>query len=168
MSGEQPYTKPMSSPGRILALDVGDRRIGLAITDALGLTAQPLFTIHRTTLRADLKSVARFVRQHFVSTLVVGNPLHMDGSPSPQAAKAQAFAAALREAHPTLSHHLLDERLTTRDAHALLDSAGYVPRETGRSARLDRKDIIDQVAAALLLETFLSTLHPSLLPDPEG
>jgi putative transcription antitermination factor YqgF len=90
----------MSSPGRILALDVGDRRIGLAITDALGLTAQPLFTVHRTTLRADLKSVARFLRQHSVSTVVVGNPLHMDGSPSPQAAKAQAFAAALREAHP--------------------------------------------------------------------
>jgi putative Holliday junction resolvase len=82
----------MSSPGRILALDVGDRRIGLAITDALGLTAQPLFTVHRTTLRADLKSVARFLRQHSVSTVVVGNPLHMDGSPSPQAAKALAHA----------------------------------------------------------------------------
>ena len=92
----------------------------------------------------------------------------MDGSPSPQAAKALAFAAALREAHPTLSHHLLDERLTTRDAHALLDSAGYVPRETGRSARLDRKDIIDQVAATLLLEAFLTTLRAPLLPDPDG
>jgi putative Holliday junction resolvase len=168
MAGEQPYTKSMSSPGRILALDVGDRRIGLAITDPLGLTAQPLFTIHRTTLRADLKSVARFLRQHTVNTVVVGNPLHIDGSPSPQAAKAQAFAAALREAHPTLTHHLLDERLTTHDAHALLDSAGYVPRETGRSARLNRKDIIDQVAATLLLEAFLTTLGAPLLPDPDG
>src|ERR1700744_6110771 len=83
------------SPQHILALDVGDRRIGLAITDALGLTAQPLFTLHRTTLRADLKAIARFIRQHKVAVVVVGNPLHADGSPSPQAAKAQAFAAAI-------------------------------------------------------------------------
>ena len=85
---------------RILALDVGDRRIGLAITDPLGLTAQPLFTLHRTTLRADLKAIARFIRQHNVTTLVVGNPLHADGTPGAQAAKAQAFAKALEAEHP--------------------------------------------------------------------
>jgi putative Holliday junction resolvase len=153
---------------RTLALDVGDRRIGLAITDALGLTAQPLFTLHRTTLRADLKSIARFIRQHKVEVLIVGNPLHADGTPSPQAAKAQAFAAALREAHPTLTHHLLDERLTTHDAHALLDASGYTPRSTGRATRLDRSAIIDQVAATLILESFLSANNPTLLPDPEA
>ena len=153
---------------RTLALDVGDRRIGLAITDPLGLTAQPLFTLHRTTLRADLKSIARFIRQHQVEVLLIGNPLHADGSPSPQAAKAQAFAQALKEAHPTLTHHLLDERLTTHDAHALLDLSGRAPRSTGRSTRLDRKDIIDQVAATLLLESFLSASSPTLLPDPEA
>jgi putative Holliday junction resolvase len=152
---------------RTLALDVGDRRIGLAITDELGLTAQPLFTLHRTTLRADLKSIARFLRQHRVEVVLVGNPLHADGSASPQAAKAQAFAAALAEAHPTLTHHLLDERLTTHDAHALLDATGHVPRATGRTARLDRKDIIDQVAAVLLLESWLSKGRPTLLPDPD-
>jgi putative holliday junction resolvase len=153
---------------RTLALDVGDRRIGLAITDPLGLTAQPLFTLHRTTLRADLKSIARFIRQHNVEVLLIGNPLHADGSPSPQAAKAQAFAQALQDAHPTLTHHLLDERLTTHDAHALLDRSGHSSRSTGRSARLDRKDIIDQVAATLLLESFLSSSSPTLLPDPEA
>ncbi len=152
---------------RTLALDVGDRRIGLAITDELGLTAQPLFTLHRTTLRADLKSIARFLRQHTVEVVLVGNPLHADGSASPQAAKAQAFAAALAEAHPTLTHHLLDERLTTHDAHALLDATGHLPRATGRTARLDRKDIIDQVAAVLLLESWLSKGGPTLLPDPD-
>ena len=155
-------------PTRTLALDVGDRRIGLAITDALGLTAQPLFTLHRTTLRADLKSIARFIRQHKVEVLLVGNPLHADGTPSPQAAKAQAFADALREAHPTLTHHFLDERLTTHDAHALLDASGRTPRSSGRSTRLDRQDIIDQVAATLLLESFLSADNPTLLPDPEA
>jgi putative Holliday junction resolvase len=162
-------------PLRILALDVGDKRIGLAITDELGLTAQPLFTLHRATpkpnLRADLKAIARFLRQHSVEVVVVGNPLHADGSPSPQAAKAQAFATALkehvREAHPGLTLHLLDERLTTRDAHALLDRS-HAPRTAGRTARLDRKDIVDQVAATLLLEAFLSAQRPTLLPDPEG
>jgi putative Holliday junction resolvase len=149
-------------------LDVGDRRIGLAITDALGLTAQPLFTIHRTNLRADLKSVARFLRQHSVTTIIVGNPLHADGSPSPQADKAQAFAAALREAHPSLTHLLLDERLTTREAHARLDAAGYSSQNAGRNARIGRRDIIDQVAATILLEAFLSARGSALLPDPEA
>lgn len=158
------------STGRILALDVGDRRIGLAITDELGLTAQPLFTIHRTTLHADLKAIARFVRKHNVTTLVVGDPLHADGTLSPQAEKTQAFAQALREAHPALTHHLVDERLTTREAHELLDAAGHSPRSAGRShgKSIARKDLIDQVAATLLLESFLS--HHSgaaLLSDPD-
>lgn len=156
----------MDSP-RILALDVGDKRIGLAITDPLGLTAQPLFTLHRTTLRADLKAIARFIRQHNVAMLVVGNPLHADGTPSSQAAKAQAFAKALEAEHPTLTHHLLDERLTTREAHELLDLAGKAPGSAGPASRISRKERIDQVAATLLLESFLARLSgPSLLPDP--
>jgi putative Holliday junction resolvase len=155
---------------RILALDVGDRRIGLAITDALGLTAQPLFTLHRTTQRADLKAIARFIRQHSVTTLVVGNPLHADGSPSPQSMKAQAFAKLLETEHPALTHHLLDERLTTRDAHELLDMAGRSPRRSaGPASRLSRQEVIDQVAATLLLESFLAQrAGPSLLPDPDS
>ena len=155
---------------RILALDVGDRRIGLAITDPLGLIAQPLFTLHRTQLRADLKAIARFVRQHRVTTLLVGHPVHADGTPSAQGEKAVAFADALRQNHPTLSHHLLDERLTTLEAHALLDQAGHGPRSAGRARGrpVDRKDRIDQVAATLLLESFLSGGKPALLPDPEG
>jgi putative Holliday junction resolvase len=161
---------------RTLALDVGDRRIGIAITDPLGLTAQPLFTLHRASgksgLRADLKSIARFIRQHKVELVLIGNPLHADGTPSPQAAKSQAFAQALAEfahpAHPNLSLQLFDERLTTHDAHALLDHTGHAPRSSGRAARLDRKDIIDQVAATLLLESFLSAHAPTLLPDPDA
>lgn len=155
--------------GRVLALDVGDKRIGLAITDALGLTAQPLFTVHRTTQRADLKAIARFIRQHSVTVLVVGNPLNADGTPSPQSAKALAFAKALEAEHPTLAHHLLDERLTTREAHELLDAAGRAPRSSGPASRISRKEMIDQVAATLLLEAFLSMqTGPSLLPDPES
>jgi len=165
----------VSAP-RILALDVGDRRIGLAITDPLGLTAQPLFTLHRATpkpnLRADLKAIARFIRQHKVEVLVVGNPLHADGSPSPQSAKTLAFAAALREhlreAHPNLTLHLLDERLTTREAHALLGGAGpSKARAKDKASRLARTAQVDQVAAVLLLEAFLSTARPTLLPSPD-
>jgi putative Holliday junction resolvase len=156
---------------RILALDVGDKRIGLAITDALGLTAQPLFTLHRTTQRADLKAIARFIRQHRVTTVVVGNPLNADGTKSAQTGKAQAFAKALEAEHPGLEHHLLDERLTTREAHELLDMAGRTTRAAGASSRKDlrlsRTEIIDQVAATLLLEAFLSQRSgPPLLPGP--
>jgi putative Holliday junction resolvase len=151
-----------------LALDVGDKRIGLAITDPLGLTAQPLFTLHRTTLKADLKAIARFLRQHHVAEIVVGNPLHANGSASPQAAKAQAFAQALREAHPQLTHHLLDERLTTREAHERLDAGSSARRSAGGHERVARKDIIDQVAATILLESFLSRGAPVLLPDPDS
>jgi putative Holliday junction resolvase len=154
---------------RILALDVGDRRIGLAITDALGLTAQPLFTLHRATLRADLKAIARFIRQHGVTTVVVGNPLNADGTQSKQAAKAQAFAKALAAEHPGVTHHLLDERLTTREAHELLDGAVRGAGAAGAASRISRKERIDQVAATLLLEAFLSGQGgPALLPDPDA
>jgi putative Holliday junction resolvase len=158
----------VESTGRILALDVGDRRIGLAITDALGLTAQPLFTLHRSTVRADLKAIARFIRQHGVAVLVVGHPLNADGSPGSQAAKAAAFAKVLAEAHPELEHHLLDERLTTREAHELLDAAGRRAQRNGGSRR-EREEIVDQVAATLILESYLARESgPALLPEPEA
>jgi putative Holliday junction resolvase len=132
---------------RILGLDVGDRRIGLAISDPLGFTAQPLFTLHRSGRKADLKSIARVLRKHGVREAVVGNPLHMSGDQSPQAAKAQAFAEELR-AEFGITVHLWDERLTTTEAHRHLDDAG---RPGGR----ERKGIIDQVAAVLILRSFL-------------
>ncbi len=151
---------------RTMALDVGDRRVGLAITDGLGLTAQPLFTLHRTSSHADLKAIGRFIRKHEVEVLVVGLPLHADGTHSPQAAKTEVFAAALFAEHPTLMHHLLDERLTTREAHALLDASGGRHTAADRRARQEK---IDQVAAVLLLEAFLSRENGvTLLPDPDA
>ena len=152
--------------GRILALDVGNRRIGLALSDPLNLIAQPLFTLHRTTLKADLKSIGRFVRKHEVTTLVVGLPVHADGSESAQSVKTTSFAHALFAEHPGLAHHLLDERLTTREAHTLLDASGG--RRTAAD-RIKRSEQIDQVAATLLLEAFLERENgPSLLPDPDA
>lgn len=151
-------------PSRILALDVGDRRIGLALSDPLGFTAQPLFTLYRTSLRADLKSIARLLRKHSVTDLVIGLPLHASGDLSPQALKTKTFAHALRAQHPTLIVHLLDERLTTAEAHAVLDRARPTPRT--KAGRQERTKIIDQVAAVLLLEAFLSASQPRLLPPP--
>jgi putative Holliday junction resolvase len=131
---------------RVLGFDVGDRRIGLAISDPLGYTAQPLFTLHRSGRKADLKSVGRVLRKHGVKEAVVGNPLYMSGDQSPQAAKAQAFAEELRTEFG-ITVHLWDERLTTTEAHRHLDEAGY--------AAIGRKGIIDQVAAVLILQSFL-------------
>jgi putative pre-16S rRNA nuclease len=135
---------------RIVAFDVGDRRIGLAISDPLGYTAQPLFTLHRTGKRADLKSVGRMLRKHAVTEAVVGNPLYMSGDQSPQAAKAQAFAEDLRTEFG-ITVHLWDERLTTTQAHRHLDDAGYA----AANSKTGRKGIIDQVAAVLILQSFL-------------
>ncbi|HEY0263409.1 MAG TPA: Holliday junction resolvase RuvX [Granulicella sp.] len=145
---------------RVLALDVGDKRIGLAISDELGMTAQPLFTLHRTGKKADLKSIGRVLRKYGIREVVVGNPLYMSGDLSPQAMKAQAFAEEVKvEFGVTI--HLWDERLTTTEAHRLLDDVGH------SSMRGERKGIIDQVAAVLILEGWLAAREHRLQTPPE-
>ena len=134
-------------PARTMGLDVGDRRIGVAISDALGLTAQPVLTLVRANRRQDLKSLQRLIRKHNCSDIVVGNPLYMSGDQSPQAAKAQAFAQMLRE-ETGLPVHLWDERLTTTEAHRHLHAAGRPGSE--------HKAVVDQLAAVLILESYLA------------
>src|SRR6202789_3356853 len=119
----------------------------MAVSAPLGYTAQPLFTLQRGSKRADLKAIGRVLRKQGASEAVVGNPLYMSGDQSPQAAKAQAFAEDLRTEFG-ITVHLWDERLTTTEAHRHLDDAG---RAGGR----ERKGIIDQVAAVLILQAFL-------------
>jgi putative Holliday junction resolvase len=126
---------------------VGDRRIGVAISDPLGYVAQPLFTLHPGGPEVHLKSVARMLRKHEVTEAVVGNPLHMSGDQSPKTAKAQAFAEELKTEFG-ITVHLWDQRLTTTQAHRHLDDAGHAG---GR----ERKGVIDQVAAVLILQVFL-------------
>ncbi len=157
-------SEPAPSPRRILALDVGDRRIGLALSDPLGYTAQPLFTLHRTNLRLDLRSLARVLRKYAVTDIVVGLPLHASGDSSPQAAKSRSFGEALKNLHPGVALHLLDERLTTAEAHHLLNRTRSGTHS--KSSRKERTSIIDQVAAVVLLEAFLSASSPRLLPSP--
>ena len=133
---------------RVLALDVGKVRIGVAITDPLGYTAQPLLTLWRKSPGDDMRSLLRLCRRHAVGAVVVGNPLHLSGDVSPWAAKVQAFAADLHT-RSGLPVHLFDERLTTVAAHGLLDAAG------ASDQRHDRKHVIDQVAAVILLQDWM-------------
>jgi putative Holliday junction resolvase len=136
---------------RVVGLDVGDRRIGVAISDGLGCTAQPLFTLPRTGRKGDLKKevkwIGRLMRKHGATEVVVGNPLHMSGDVSPQAVKAQAFAEALR-VELGVTVHLWDERLTSMEANEILDGAGYARGP-------ERRKVIDQVAAVLILRGYL-------------
>ncbi|MGD0292814.1 MAG: Holliday junction resolvase RuvX [Terracidiphilus sp.] len=138
---------------RYLGLDVGNRRIGVAVSDELGLTAQPVLTLERKrNQRDDLRSLARLCRRFAVVGIVVGNPVHLDGGVSPQAAKIQAFAAELGSLSG-LPIHLWDERLTTREAHQILYEAGH-PRQQHRR-------VVDQVAATLILQSFLDAKSAS-------
>jgi putative Holliday junction resolvase len=141
----------MANPTRIpryLALDIGSKRIGVAVSDELGLTAQPVLTLERRrNAREDLRSLARLARRFEVAGIVVGNPLHLSGEPSPRAAKTQTLAAELGEL-TGLPVHLWDERLTTREAHQILYEAGH--------ARQEHRLVVDQVAATLILQSFLN------------
>jgi putative holliday junction resolvase len=148
---EQPGTLSRFPRPRFLGLDIGSRRIGVAVSDELGLTAQPVLTLERrssgrTISRDDLRSLARLCRRFGVAGIVVGNPVHLSGEPSPQAAITQAFATALGEL-TGLPIHPWDERLTSHEAHQILYEAGH-PRQQHRR-------VVDQVAATLILQSFL-------------
>jgi len=135
-------------PDRILALDVGKVRVGVAITDPLGYTAQPLLTIWRKSLGEDLRSLVRLCRKHEVARILVGNPLYLSGDLSPWTKKVHEFAEALH-LRTEIPVELWDERLSSRAAHEILNEAGY------ERDRRDRKQIIDQVAAVVILRGWM-------------
>ena len=134
---------------RILALDVGKRRIGLAISDGLGITAQGLPTLQRTTVREDLANLADLSRERDVTLFLVGDPLHMSGDKSRQAQYIRDFAARLTE-RTGIPVQFWDERLTTVQAQRVL-------RESGISIE-KRAKAVDRLAAVILLESFLDSL----------
>jgi putative Holliday junction resolvase len=143
---------------RYLALDVGTRRIGVAVSDELGLTAQPVMTLEvRRNRREDLRSIARLARRFGVAGIVVGHPVHLSGETGPRAAKVQQFAAELGEL-AGLPIHLWDERLTTHEAQQILYAAGR-PRQ-------EHKAVVDQVAATLILQSFLDEQHRTASAPP--
>ena len=143
---------------RILGLDVGDRRIGVALSDPIGLTAQPVMTVDRRHPSGDVDAIKALVERHGVGLVVVGLPLTLRGEQGPQAKKVVAFAERMRQ-RLAIPVQLLDERLTTiQGTRSLL--------ETGTSRR-KRKQVIDQVAAQLILQQFLDT-HRARESRPTG
>ncbi|MBI2844416.1 MAG: Holliday junction resolvase RuvX [Armatimonadetes bacterium] len=133
---------------RVMALDVGDKTIGVAMTDELGIAAFPFETIARTeSEKADLRAVVRLVEEYDVSKVVVGIPIMLSGKEAIQAEKVRSFAEKLarRLKAPV---EMWDERLTTVEAERAL-------AETGR-LRSRRKDVVDQVAAAVILRSYLA------------
>jgi putative Holliday junction resolvase len=133
-----------------LALDLGRRRIGLAVSDASGL-ARGLETVTRKTRLEDIARIARIARERNAGVLVVGLPLNMDGSAGPQAEFSRRFAGALGEA-TGLPVELHDERLTSVEAERRLRSHGWTLE---RFLEQKRKGAVDRMAAIVLLEDWL-------------
>jgi putative holliday junction resolvase len=133
------------SRSRILALDVGDRRIGLACSDPSGFLASPVGVYRRTHPDVDLDYIERLADENEAAVIVVGLPINMNGSEGPQAEKTRNFAAAL--AARGLTVELWDERLTTVEATRMLQEQGM------KRQRIDRH--VDELAATLILEGYL-------------
>jgi putative Holliday junction resolvase len=130
---------------RYLALDVGERRIGVALSDDTATLATGLDTVQRGGGR-EVQAVADLVREHEPAEIVVGLPLNMDGTPGPQVAKVESFVEALkrRVAVPIVFR---DERLTTVEAHEILRKSGVGWRERGA--------LLDKVSAVVILQEYL-------------
>jgi len=133
--------------GRILALDLGARRIGLAVTDPLGITAQGIQTLQRKNKRSDLAQLRRLLAEYKIREIVVGHPLHMSGDVSPKSKEASDFAEELHKEFG-LPVHLWDERLTSTEANRLL-------RDSQISLK-QRRQAVDRMAATLILQSFLA------------
>ena len=138
-----------------MAIDYGRKRIGLALSDELGLTAQPLATFVRTNRRNDLRRLRDVCRKHGVTQIVVGLPLHMTGEPGPMAEEATRFAARVRKEF-SIRVELADERLTTWEAEQMAGAGG--PLGTASKSRRRRRPL-DELAAAILLRDYLERLR---------
>ncbi len=142
------HTKP--AKGRILALDLGKKRIGLALSDPLGITAQGLATLERTNIREDLAALEAIVREREVTLLLMGHPLHMSGRESRQSEYTRDFANRLSE-KTGVEVRFWDERLTTVEANRVLKESGMSIEKRARA--------VDRLAAVILLESYLDSAH---------
>lgn len=134
---------------RIMGLDLGSKTIGVAVSDEMGFSAQPITVIRRKGLKQDLTELAALIDQYEVTSIVLGLPRNMDGSMGPQAEKSKVFGAKLEEEFQ-LKIDYWDERLTTVSAERVLLE--------GDVSRAKRKKVIDKVAASLILQGYLDRL----------
>jgi putative Holliday junction resolvase len=138
----------VASTGRILALDLGKKRIGLALSDELGLTAQGLKTLEREGRRDDIEVLRRLTVENNVKLILMGDPLHMSGEKSRQGEYTREFAREL-EYKTGLPIRFWDERWTSREAERTLRGSGI--------AYGDRKPAIDRLSAVILLQSYLDS-----------
>lgn len=141
----------------LLGLDIGDTRIGVAISDALGVAAHPLCTLTRKNRQVDLIVISDLISIHEVECVVIGLPISLDGSLGPQAEAVQKFAKRL-EGVLDVPIAFQDERFTTAEAEEIL-------RELGKDAR-EQKGIIDEVAAVLILKDYMNRCQETGSPVP--
>jgi putative holliday junction resolvase len=138
---------------RVMALDVGDKKIGVAISDELLLTAQGRPTLRRKNLRSDLEVLRRLAMENDVQVVVIGQPLHMDGTPSAQTDRVARFSEELRKVLD-VPFVFWDERLTSFEAEQHLEQMGMNWRQ--------RREHVDKVAAMIILQNYLDSRagHP--------
>jgi putative Holliday junction resolvase len=139
--------------GRVLGIDVGSVRVGVALSDATGTLASPLETVKRAKDESDLDRIAALVVEHEVTEVVVGEPRHLSGASGASADDATAYSRALAGRIGDVPVHLVDERLSTVTAAQSL-------REAGRDSRAQRS-VIDQAAAVVILQHFLDSRRSS-------
>jgi putative Holliday junction resolvase len=143
----------VTEPRRILALDLGRKRIGLAISDELGITAQGLDTIERTGRREDIELLRRLAMERGIRQFLIGDPLHMSGEASRQGEYTRDFAREL-ERKTGIPVVFRDERWTSREAERTLRGSGI--------ANDRRKPTIDRLSAVLLLQNYLDSGESSI------
>ncbi|MCH8025517.1 MAG: Holliday junction resolvase RuvX [Chloroflexi bacterium] len=141
---------------RIIGLDVGERRIGIAISTPEGGLAVPLRVLERSEESADLRAIAELARAEEATMIVVGHPISLDGSRGAQARRIEAFALSLAEASG-LAVELVDERFTSTEA-----KRGRNQRSRSRRAR---RAPVDDLAAAIILQAYLNRRRPAAAPD---
>jgi putative Holliday junction resolvase len=141
---------------RIMALDVGEKTIGVAVTDETGTIALPLTTLHRQGRKQDMGAIRALVAEHAVSRLVVGLPLTMDGERGVQTDTVEAFVRTLR-GYVRIPIDFEDERLTTWEAEQVLRQRGLRKDEI--------KQTVDSLAASLILQAFLESSKIATAPE---
>jgi putative Holliday junction resolvase len=134
---------------RILGLDIGDRTIGIAVSDPLGFTAQGITTIRRKNITIDMDELLKICKEYSVETIVAGFPKNMNGTVGPQSEKVLAFCEILKE-KIDIPIKMWDERLTTVAAHKAMLEADL--------SRAKRKKLVDKVAATYILQGYLDSL----------
>ncbi|MCE9537254.1 MAG: Holliday junction resolvase RuvX [Nitrospirae bacterium] len=149
----------MEEGKRVLALDYGTVRIGVALSDEMGWTAQPLETLTRRTLDRDIAHIASLVGTYEVRQVLLGFPLQLDGREGPAIQAMREFQARL-EAGVSVPVILWDERLTTKSAEDLLIAADV--------SRKKRKGVVDRIAASILLQSYLASLEPEPKREPDA